>query len=69
MINLLHGDRPEQMKTLEDMMTVKDLRKLLDGVPGNAVVHVAFEGAWGSAVMQESEGYDEKGETFTIGTY
>jgi len=69
MINLLHGDCLEQMKTLEDVMTVKDLRKLLDGVPDNAVVHVAFEGALGSAVMQESEGHDEEDETFTIGTY
>ena len=52
-----------------EKLTVKNLRDLLDGVPDNAVVHVAFDGAWGSAVVQESEGHDEKNNTFTIGTY
>lgn len=63
------GKQITMINLAEEIVTVKDLRELLDNAPDGAVVKVAFEGAWGDAVASESDGYDAEDNTFTIGTY
>jgi len=48
--------------------TVKDLRELLVGVPDDAIVMICYEGCIGDAYKSESLGYDERNNTFEIGT-
>ena len=48
--------------------TVEYLRELLRDVPDDAKVQIYFETCVGDAVKEESPGYDESDNTFTIGT-
>lgn len=55
----------DNMKDTE--YTVKHLRKLLESVPDDATVEITYEGCCSTASEEESEGFDIKYNTFTIG--